>query len=72
MTTIAVDATEADAMEGVRKAAEGAILSVAGVKQALVSLTADRPSGKATPSTQPHVTPGRPQQAPSPKVTASA
>ncbi len=69
MTSIAIDPTEASAMESVRKAAEGAILSVKGVKQVLVSLTADKPSSKATPSTQPHVTPGRPQQAPSPKVT---
>jgi len=53
MFSIAVDATEATAMEPVRKAAEDAVKSIPGVSQALVSLTADRPAsnaqGKQTP-----------------------
>lgn len=76
MVTIAIDATEAAAMEPVRAAAQSAIGGVPGVGQALVSLTADRPSApgpgsggmRPPPSTQPHVAAGRPSQPPSPKV----
>ncbi|WP_163594759.1 P-loop NTPase, partial [Klebsiella pneumoniae] len=55
-------------MEPVRLAAQSAISGLPGVSQVFVSLTADRPQPKAPPATQPHVTPGRPQQAPSPKA----
>ncbi len=68
MVAIAIDATEAAAMEPVRLAAQSAISGLPGVGQVFVSLTADRPQAKAPPATQPHVTPGRPQQAPSPKA----
>jgi ATP-binding protein involved in chromosome partitioning len=71
MVSIAIDATEAPAMEHVRSAAQSAISGIPGVGQALVSLTADRPVGKPQrppPATQPHVTPGRPSQPPSPKA----
>ncbi|QCK86963.1 Mrp/NBP35 family ATP-binding protein [Phreatobacter aquaticus] len=73
MVAIAIDPTEAAAMEPVRLAAQSAIGGLPGVTQALVSLTADRPDAKAPqrvpPSTQPHVIPGRPSQPPSPKAT---
>jgi len=74
MVAIAIDPTEAPAMEPVRAAAQSAIGGIPGVAQALVSLTADRPPGAAAtaarpaPSTQPHVAPGRPTNAPSPKA----
>ena len=42
MFAIAIDATEAAAMEPVRLAAEGAVKGLPGITQALVSLTADR------------------------------
>ncbi|QCI67920.1 Mrp/NBP35 family ATP-binding protein [Phreatobacter stygius] len=70
MVAIAIDVTEAAAMEPVRLAAQSAISGLPGVAQVFVSLTADRPQARNTPpSTQPHVPPGRPQQAPSPKAT---
>jgi ATP-binding protein involved in chromosome partitioning len=53
MVSIAIDATEARAMEHVRSAAQSAISGIPGVGQALVSLT---------------VAPGRPSQPPSPKA----
>jgi ATP-binding protein involved in chromosome partitioning len=72
MVAIAIDPTEAAAMEPVRQAAQTAVAALPGVTQALVSLTADRPEARspqrAPPSTQPHVTPGRPSQPPSPKA----
>ncbi|MBN8943894.1 MAG: Mrp/NBP35 family ATP-binding protein [Rhizobiales bacterium] len=68
MVAIAIDATEAAAMEPVRLAAQSAISGLPGVGQVFVSLTADRPQSKAAPSPRPQVTPGRPQQAPSPKA----
>ena len=76
MVAIGIDPTEAAAMEPVRAAAQSAIGGIPGVGQALVSLTADRPQASAAPgsrpppSTQPHVTPGRPAQAPSAKSAA--
>jgi ATP-binding protein involved in chromosome partitioning len=76
MVAIGIDPTEAAAMEPVRAAAQSAIGGIPGVGQALVSLTADRPQAGAAPgsrpppSTQPHVTPGRPAQAPSAKSAA--
>jgi ATP-binding protein involved in chromosome partitioning len=75
MVAIAIDATEANAMEPVRAAAQSAITGIPGVGQALVSLTADRPAARPAPapqrppSTQPSVAPGRPQQPPSPKAS---
>ncbi|TVR10143.1 MAG: iron-sulfur cluster carrier protein ApbC [Salinarimonadaceae bacterium] len=50
--SIAIDATEAAAMEPVRRAAEEAARSVPGVTQALVTLTADKPAGQAAPARQ--------------------
>lgn len=44
---IGIDATEADAMEPVRKAAESAVSGLPGVTQVLVGLTADKAPGKA-------------------------
>ncbi len=49
MFSIAIDPTEASAMEAVRSAAQAAAGAVPGVAQALVSLTADRAPGKAAP-----------------------
>jgi ATP-binding protein involved in chromosome partitioning len=76
MVAIAIDPTEAPAMEPVRAAAQSAISGVPGVGQAFVSLTADKPPGasatatRPAPATQPHVAPGRPTQPPSPKTAA--
>lgn len=47
---IAIDPTEASAMEPVRQAAERAVTGVPGVTQALVSLTADRAPQKPSPA----------------------
>jgi ATP-binding protein involved in chromosome partitioning len=44
---IGIDATEAQAMEPVRKAAESAVGGLPGVSQVLVGLTADKPAGAA-------------------------
>jgi ATP-binding protein involved in chromosome partitioning len=44
---IGIDATEAAAMEPVRKAAESAVSGLPGVSQVLVGLTADKAPGKA-------------------------
>lgn len=71
MVAIAIDATEAAAMEPVRAAAQSALMGLPGVTQAFVTLTADRPAAKAPPpSTQAHAIPGRPMQPPSPKAAA--
>ncbi len=67
MFSIAIDPTEAGAMEKVRQAAEAAVKALPGVKTVLASLTADRPAGKG-PATSPSPTPGRPAHAPSPKA----
>ena len=47
MFAIAIDATEARAMEPVRAAAEMAVRGLPGVTNVLVGLTADRPAGEA-------------------------
>jgi ATP-binding protein involved in chromosome partitioning len=47
MFAIAIDATEARAMEPVRAAAESAVRGLPGVTHALVGLTADRPAPRA-------------------------
>ena len=71
MVAIAIDPTEAAAMEPVRAAAQSAIGGIPGVGQALVSLTADRPVQRASsgaqpmPSGRPQAAPGRPVQGPS-------
>ena len=50
---IGIDATEAAAMEPVRKAAESAVSGLPGVRQVLVGLTADKaPSAAASAATQ--------------------
>ncbi|MCG6122428.1 MAG: Mrp/NBP35 family ATP-binding protein [Microvirga sp.] len=51
--SIAIDATEASAMEPVRRAAEDAAKAAPGVTQALVTLTADKPAGTTTPAAGP-------------------
>ncbi len=61
MFAIAIDPTEARAMEAVRAAAEMAVRALPGVTNALVGLTADRASG-AAPSTR---------GAPSPRAAAA-
>lgn len=60
MFAIAIDPTEARAMEGVRAAAESAVRGLPGITSVLVGLTADRPSGAA----------GR--EAPGPRAQAAA
>jgi ATP-binding protein involved in chromosome partitioning len=63
MFSIAVEPSEAAAMESVRRMAENAVRALPGAGQVLVSLTADRPAARG-PSTSPQVTPGRPAGAP--------
>ena len=68
MASIAIDPTEAEAMEAVRQAAEAVVRALPGVKGAFISLTADRPAGQGpTPDAPPTAAPSRPQRAPSPK-----
>jgi ATP-binding protein involved in chromosome partitioning len=67
MLSIAIDPTEAGAMEPMRKKAEALIAGLPGVKGAFVSLTADRAPAKG-PATTPTMTPGRPATAPSPRA----
>jgi len=67
MFSIAIRPDEAAAMEPVRRAAEAKVLDLPGVEAAFVSLTADRAVAPA-PATTPHVAPGRPANAPSPKA----
>lgn len=50
MFSIAIDPTEAGAMEPVRQAAESAVKGLPGVTQAFVALTADRAPAKPTPA----------------------
>ncbi len=50
MLSIAIDPTEAAAMEPVRLAAESAVKGLPGVAQAFVSLTADRAPSKPSPA----------------------
>jgi ATP-binding protein involved in chromosome partitioning len=71
MFSIAIDATEAAAMEPVRKAAEDAVKTLPDVVQAFVSLTADRAVPKGLSSQTPEragVQPGRPAGAPQARV----
>jgi ATP-binding protein involved in chromosome partitioning len=71
MLSIAIDATEAAAMEPVRKAAEDAVKALPGVGQAFVSLTADRavPRGPTTQTPErAGIQPGRPAGAPQARV----
>jgi ATP-binding protein involved in chromosome partitioning len=69
MFSIAIEPSEAAAMERVRQAAEAAVQGLPGVKGVFASLTADRPATQG-PSTTPQVQPGRPRSAPSPKAQA--
>jgi ATP-binding protein involved in chromosome partitioning len=71
MFSIAIDPTEAAAMEGVRRAAEAAVAALPGAGAVLVSLTADRapPKGPATQTpAQAGLQPGRPATPPSPRA----
>jgi ATP-binding protein involved in chromosome partitioning len=67
MFSIAIEPSEAQALEPVRRAAESAVRALPGVEQAFVSLTADRPAARG-PATSPTMAPGRPQSAPSAKA----
>jgi len=53
MFAIAIDPSEAQAMERVRQAASAAVQGLPGVKGVFASLTADRPSGSSAPSPSP-------------------
>jgi ATP-binding protein involved in chromosome partitioning len=53
MFAIAIDPTEAEAMEPVRRAAEQAVGGLPGVGQVLASLTADRPPTQTPPPRRP-------------------
>ncbi|HYF52906.1 MAG TPA: Mrp/NBP35 family ATP-binding protein [Salinarimonas sp.] len=71
MFSIAIDPSEASAMEEVRRAAEAAVRALPGVGQALVSLTADRAPPKGPVTQTPAgagIQPGRPATAPSPRA----
>ena len=71
MLSIAIDATEAAAMEPVRKAAEDAVKALPGVTQALLTLTGDRPVPKGPTTQTPEragIQPGRPANAPQARV----
>jgi ATP-binding protein involved in chromosome partitioning len=71
MFSIAIDATEAAAMEPVRKAAEDAVKALPDVGQAFVSLTADRAVPKGPTTQTPEragIQPGRPAGAPQARV----
>jgi ATP-binding protein involved in chromosome partitioning len=67
MFSIAIDPSEASAMERVRQAAEAAVRGLPGVKGVFASLTADRPGGPGAgaPSAAP---PRRPQASAQPKT----
>jgi ATP-binding protein involved in chromosome partitioning len=69
MFSIAIEPSEAGAMERVRQAAETAVQGLPGVKGVFASLTADRPVSQG-PATTPQVTPGRPQSAPTARAQA--
>lgn len=53
MFSIAIDPSEAQAMEQVRQAAAAAVQGLPGVKGVFASLTADRPAGSGAPSPSP-------------------
>jgi ATP-binding protein involved in chromosome partitioning len=67
MFSIAIDPSEAAAVEPARLAAEAAIRKLSGVSGVFASLTADRPAAKG-PATSPTPAPGRPAHAPSPRA----
>lgn len=67
MLSIAIDATEAEAMEPVRVAAASAISGLPGVTQALVTLTADRPVQSSAAAARAQAARG-PGAAPTPKA----
>jgi ATP-binding protein involved in chromosome partitioning len=67
MFSIAIDPSEAAAMELVRQTAEAVVKALPGVDGVFASLTADRPAGKG-PATTPTPTPARPAHAPSPRA----
>jgi ATP-binding protein involved in chromosome partitioning len=62
MFSIAIDPTEAPAMEPVRQAAEAAVKALPGVEGVFASLTADRPA-QAGAASAPQEPPGRPRHA---------
>ncbi|WP_445503654.1 Mrp/NBP35 family ATP-binding protein [Microvirga sp. G4-2] len=66
MFSIAIDPSEAQAMERVRQAAAAAVQGLPGVKGVFASLTADRPAGSGSPSPSP-AAPQRPRAASQPK-----
>ncbi|MFN3687717.1 P-loop NTPase [Salinarimonas sp.] len=71
MFSIAIDPTEAQAMEPVRAAAEAAVKALPGGPQVFASLTADRPVPKGPVTETPAragIQPGRPAGAPQPKA----
>jgi ATP-binding protein involved in chromosome partitioning len=73
MFSIAIDATEAAAMEPVRQAAEAAVRALPGAPQVFASLTADRPVPRGPATQTPDragIQPGRPAGAPQPKAQA--
>ena len=67
MFSIAIDPSEAAAVEPARLAAEAAVRKLSGVSGVFASLTADRPAAKG-PATSPSPAPGRPAHAPSPRA----
>jgi ATP-binding protein involved in chromosome partitioning len=67
MFSIAIDPTEAAAMEPVRAAAESAVKGLPGVAQAFVALTADRAPGKPAPQSS-AAAPAAPTGAKTPKA----
>jgi ATP-binding protein involved in chromosome partitioning len=78
MASIAIDPTEAEAMEPVRAAAASALSGLPGVSQALVMLTAERKPSTASPAMQAKAaargpqgnvgSPGNPAGSPTPKA----
>lgn len=71
--SIAIDPTEAAAMEPVRRQAEDAVKALPGAGAVLVSLTAERSPPKGPSSVTPEragIQPGRPAGAPQPKAQA--
>jgi ATP-binding protein involved in chromosome partitioning len=73
MFAIAIDPSEASAMEPVRRAAEEAVRRLPGAGQVLVTLTADRPVPKGPITQSPEragIQPGRPAGAPQARAQA--
>ncbi|MCC5977533.1 MAG: Mrp/NBP35 family ATP-binding protein [Salinarimonas sp.] len=67
---IAIDPTEAQAMASVREAAQQCVEAMPGISRALVSLTADRPSGEAGGGS-PGAAPAQPLREPGTRKTPS-